>query len=122
MINRRHSAPDDTGQTPGALGRQNRKTADVTGSSRFPDRQLGRRIERDRTWTVYHAFTGAPAQAGGEPLTGLSRTMATDIMVVLNRRIAAGRQARPATATATAVPSTRSDAAPQETRGPDRWR
>ncbi len=118
MITRRHSAPDNTGQTPGAPGRQTRKTTDVTGSSRFPDRQLGRRIERDRTWTVYHAFTGAPAQAGGEPLTGLSHTMATDIMVVLNRRIAAGRQARPATATAIRNP--RSDADPQEPRGPDR--
>jgi hypothetical protein len=120
MITRRHSAPDGNGQTPGGFGRPNRKTADITGSSRFPDRQLGRRIETDRTWTVYHAFTGVPAQAGGEPLTGLSHTMATDIMVVLNRRISAGHQPRPTPATA--IRSPRSDSDPQETRGPDRWR
>jgi hypothetical protein len=120
MITRRHSAPDENGQTPGAPGRPSRKEGYVAGSRRYPDRQLGRRIEGDRTWTVYHAFTGAPAQAGGEPLTGLSHAMATDIMVVLNRRITAGRQAR--FASATAIRSPRSDADPQETRGPDRWR
>ena len=30
------------------------------------DRQYGRRIEADRSWTVYHVFTGAPAIEHGQ--------------------------------------------------------
>ncbi len=50
------------------------------------DRQYGRRVEADRSWTVYHAFTGVPACADGETMTGLSRSDATDSMLTLNRR------------------------------------
>ena len=50
------------------------------------DHQYGRRIETDRFWTVYHVFTGVPAQADGQIMTGLSRSAATDGMVSLNRR------------------------------------
>ncbi|RRH86910.1 hypothetical protein EH240_36595 [Mesorhizobium tamadayense] len=50
------------------------------------DHQYGRRIETDRSWTVYHVFTGVPAQADGQIMTGLSRSAATDGMVSLNRR------------------------------------
>ena len=50
------------------------------------DRQYGRRIEADRSWTVYHVFTGAPAHADGQTMTGLSRPDATDRMLSHNRR------------------------------------
>ncbi|WP_353015374.1 hypothetical protein [Mesorhizobium sp. M1405] len=42
------------------------------------DHQYGRRIETDRSWTVYHVFTGVPAQADGQIMTGLSRSAATE--------------------------------------------
>ncbi|MCR4265139.1 hypothetical protein [Nitratireductor sp. ZSWI3] len=29
------------------------------------DEQYGRRIETDRSWTVYHVSSGVPARAGG---------------------------------------------------------
>ncbi|QFI70095.1 hypothetical protein [Sinorhizobium alkalisoli] len=29
------------------------------------DHQYGRRIDADRSWAVYHVFTGAPARVGG---------------------------------------------------------
>lgn len=45
----------------------------------------GRRVEVDRTWTVYHVFTGVPADTGGGVMMGLSRADATDKMVWLNR-------------------------------------
>ena len=48
--------------------------------------QYGRRIEADRSWTVYHVFTGIPANARGQAMTGLSRIAATDGMLSLNRR------------------------------------
>ena len=50
------------------------------------DHQYGRRIEADRSWTVYHVFTGVPAHADGQTMTGLSRSDATDGMLSLNRR------------------------------------
>ena len=50
------------------------------------DHQYGRRVETDRSWTVYHVFTGVPAHADGQIMTGLSRSGATDGMVSLNRR------------------------------------
>lgn len=50
------------------------------------DRQYGRRIEADRSWTVYHVFTGVPAHADGEAMTGLTRSDATHGMLSLNRR------------------------------------
>lgn len=56
------------------------------------DRQFGRRVEADRSWTVYHVFTGVPADGGSAAMTGLSRADATDMMMSLNRR-ATRRQA-----------------------------
>jgi hypothetical protein len=50
------------------------------------DLQYGRRIELDRSWTVYHVFSGVPAHAEGQIMTGLSRSDATDGMLSLNRR------------------------------------
>lgn len=49
------------------------------------DGQFGRRVETDRSWTVYHAFTGVPARVGGDAMVGLSRSDATDGMMSLNR-------------------------------------
>ena len=49
------------------------------------DSHYGRRIEGDRSWTVYHVFTGAPARVDGRAMTGLSRTEATESMLSLNR-------------------------------------
>jgi hypothetical protein len=58
-----------------------------------PSRQYGRRVEMDRSWTVYHVFTGAPARLGGNPMTGLSRSEATDGMLSLNHaRARRGRE------------------------------
>lgn len=56
------------------------------GAPDCADGQYGRRIEADRTWTVYHVFTGVPARADGQAMIGLSRSKATDGMVSLNRR------------------------------------
>ena len=50
------------------------------------DHHYGRRVEVDRSWTVYHVFTGVPARIGGNTMTGLSRMAATDNMLSLNRR------------------------------------
>jgi hypothetical protein len=49
------------------------------------DRQYGRRVEADRSWTVYHVFTGVPADIGDGAMTRLTRMEATDWMMVLNR-------------------------------------
>lgn len=46
--------------------------------------QFGRRIETDRSWTVYHVFTGTPAHVGGQAMTGLTRSDATSGMMSLN--------------------------------------
>lgn len=50
------------------------------------DHHYGRRIEADRSWTVYHVFTGVPARDGGDAMTGLSRVAATDTMLSMNHR------------------------------------
>ena len=49
------------------------------------DHHYGRRVEADRSWSVYHVFTGAPADIEGHSMTGLSRSEATDGMLSLNR-------------------------------------
>jgi hypothetical protein len=56
--------------------------------------QYGRRIEADRSWTIYHVFTGVPARFGGEAMTGLSRLDATSGMLRLNLRNAERRRER----------------------------
>jgi hypothetical protein len=40
----------------------------------------------DRSWTIYHMFTGIPARVDGSALTDLSRLAATDSMLSLNVR------------------------------------
>lgn len=49
------------------------------------DHQYGRRIESDRSWTVYHVFTGVPADSHAGATTGLTRAEATERMTSLNR-------------------------------------
>jgi hypothetical protein len=49
------------------------------------DHHYGRRVEMDRSWTVYHVFTCTPAHIDGVAMTGLSRSDATDSMLSLNR-------------------------------------
>ena len=50
------------------------------------DHQFGRRIEADRSWTVYHVFTGIPVHVDGQAMTGLTRSDATSGMMSLNLR------------------------------------
>lgn len=50
----------------------------------FMDRR--RRIEADRSWSVYHVFTGVPACNDGQAMIGLGRSDATQGMLSLNRR------------------------------------
>lgn len=57
-----------------------------------PDFHYGRRVEADRSWTVYHVFTGVPAHIGGSMMIGLSQGAATDGMLSLNRRNEAPRR------------------------------
>jgi len=52
----------------------------------FRDHQYGRRVEADRSWTVYHVFTGIPAHVDGTFMTGLTRAEATRRMLALNLR------------------------------------
>lgn len=63
-----------------------RKSA-VEGSAAFSpdDHHYGRRIEFDRTWTVYHVFNGAPARNKGYVMKGLSGVDATAGVLSLNR-------------------------------------
>lgn len=58
------------------------------------DYSYGRRIELDRSWTVYHVFTGVPVGVGNNKLSGLSRVAATEKMLSLNRRSETGRGER----------------------------
>jgi hypothetical protein len=50
------------------------------------DYQYGRRVENDGSWTLYHVFTGVPANVGGHTMTGLTQLEATDSMLSLNPR------------------------------------
>jgi len=56
--------------------------------------QYGRRIEADRSWTIYHVFSGIPARFVGDAMTGLSCLDATSGMLRLNLRNAERRRER----------------------------
>jgi hypothetical protein len=58
------------------------------------EHQYGRRIEADRSWTVYHVFTGGAARVGDDDLIGLSKSQATSRMMSLNVRTAERRKER----------------------------
>jgi len=68
-------------------------------SNRTPDSvsfdyDYGRRIESDRSWTVYHVFTGVVARIDGVTMTGMSCSDATGMMLSLNRRNVLFRRTR----------------------------
>lgn len=58
------------------------------------DEQYGRRVEADRSWTVYHVFTGVTALFGGDAMIGLTRSAATSGMLSLNSRNVQRRRER----------------------------
>jgi hypothetical protein len=58
------------------------------------EHQYGRRVEADRSWTVYHVFTGVVARVGDDDLIGLDRSQATSSMMSLNLRDVERRQQR----------------------------
>ena len=55
-------------------------------ASDTPNDQFGRRVEMDRSWTIYHVFTSVPARVDGSALSGLSRSAATQGVLSLNLR------------------------------------
>jgi hypothetical protein len=71
-------------RTPAAIGLWVNERGAHDGDSTA--HQYGRRIEADRSWTVYHVFTGVLAHVGGDAMTGLSHSDATSAMSSLNRR------------------------------------
>ena len=64
------------------------------GAPDTPDGQFGRRVEMDRSWTIYHVFTGVPVRVDGSALTDLSRSAATEGMLSLNLRSVKRRKDR----------------------------
>ncbi len=46
--------------------------------------QYGRRVECDRSYTIYHVFTGVPAKIGSWTMTGLSQKNAARALRTLN--------------------------------------
>ncbi|MCM2291942.1 hypothetical protein NAC44_06315 [Allorhizobium sp. BGMRC 0089] len=58
------------------------------------ENQFGRRIELDRSWTVYHVYSGAPAIIDGQHLTGLNKASATHGMLSLNLHNIAHQEGR----------------------------
>lgn len=53
----------------------------------------GRRIEPNGSWTVYHVYTGLPAEMGNYATTGLNEISATRMMLSLNANNVERRQA-----------------------------
>jgi hypothetical protein len=53
----------------------------------------GRRIEPDGSWTIYHVFTGVPADMESRPMAGLGEKDATATMIILNAHNAKRRKA-----------------------------
>ena len=51
---------------------------------------FGRRIERDGTWTIYHVFSGAPAQYGAWDMEGLTGMVASRALRTINLPQSAG--------------------------------
>lgn len=52
----------------------------------------GRRIEANKSWTVYHVFSGVPADFGSGSLIELSEKEATTMMISLNANNAERRR------------------------------
>lgn len=83
---------DETGRNATAIGIWENEGGSLARDSM--DHHYGRRIEPDSSWTVYHVYTGVPALAEGEAMTGLSRSDATEGMLSLNLRNAGRRKQR----------------------------
>ena len=68
----------------------NSKTATLPLGARsdlsLPDSEgyLGRRVEADGSWTMYHVFTGTPARVSDRIMVGLTKSEATATMVRRN--------------------------------------
>jgi hypothetical protein len=58
------------------------------------DHHYGRRVEQDGSWSIYHVFTGVPAEIQGHSMIGLSHSSATENMLSLNRQNEERRQER----------------------------
>lgn len=75
------------------------RTADRIAAIRIEggslDCQFGRRVEIDRSWTIYHVYSGIPALVCGQSMTGLNRADATTGMLRLNSRVASFAGAAP---------------------------
>lgn len=56
------------------------------------EHQDGRSVEADRSWMIYHVFTGVPANAEGQAMTGLSQADSSGGMLFLNLCNAARRK------------------------------
>ncbi|WP_036242319.1 hypothetical protein [Mesorhizobium sp. STM 4661] len=54
------------------------------GSLGHMSHDYGRRMEMNRSWTIYHVFTGVPAEVGARSMVGLSKVDATTGMLFLN--------------------------------------
>jgi hypothetical protein len=59
---------------------------DGAGACASSDHDYGRRVEADRSWTVYPVFSGVPASIADVMMTGLSRLDASAKMLSLNHR------------------------------------
>lgn len=59
---------------------------DLSAAANLPDSEgyLGRRIEADGSWTMYHVFTGVPARINSRIMVGLTKAQATATMVRRN--------------------------------------
>jgi hypothetical protein len=64
-------------------------------AGRFESASLyGSRVEADRSWSVYHVFTGVPAAVAGRAMVGLDRTTATEFILAMNVDHCLGRTRR----------------------------
>lgn len=73
---------NDNSRLPRLLGVHD----DPGAAARLPDSEghLGRRVEMDGSWTMYHVFTGVPARVNNRIMTGLTRCEVTAVMVRRN--------------------------------------
>ncbi len=85
---------NDHGQRRQAAGSRVGEGAGVASGRDAAGHQYGRRIEAERFRTVYHVFTGVPADAEDRSMTGLSRSDATESMLSLNHRHGGSRKAQ----------------------------
>ncbi|MBL0373870.1 hypothetical protein JJB09_17745 [Rhizobium sp. KVB221] len=55
----------------------------------FGPYRFGRRVETDRTWTIFHVFTGEPARYGTWTMKGLNAMDASRVLRTLNTPLTA---------------------------------